>query len=445
MTSKSILTTTLACLGLLSGSPASFALIFFDTADPAHNREVAPGGTWAGSGWQYQGLYRSFLGTMISPRHFVTAKHVSIGETTFLQKSYFSGTSNRTYYINPNANGGVGFWNIAGTDLRIFEVYGDFDGYAELYTKSNEAGKETVMMGRGLPRGAPQLLSAETRGWRWGSDDKRARWGVNNVDYTINDPSVGSLLVTDFDEAPGTDECSAAAGDSGGALFIKDLGTWKLGGILYAVDGQYDTNTICGDSSGFSAAMFNALGFYIGSDNAECTGWNPVTSANDQTRSYASRISSSASVMQAIIQGAIDDAAKTPLERYEEWIAGFGLGSETLPGEDADHDWQPNAVEYLAALNPDGVDAPSRALLVEEVAGKIRFTVRIRLDAAARGLSWEIQGTNDLEAQSYVAVTGLTQAGLTRSLSGGVETIQFEITQPAGLRMFYRLEVTLAP
>ncbi|MFP6897707.1 MAG: hypothetical protein VCA38_13965, partial [Roseibacillus sp.] len=86
-----------------------------------------------------------------------------------------------------------------------------------------------------------------------------------------------------------------------------------------------------------------------------------------------------------------------------------------------------------------------RALLVEEVAGKIRFTVRIRLDAAARGLSWEIQGTNDLVAQSYVAVTGLTQAGLTRSLSGGVETIQFEITQPAGLRMFYRLEVTWVP
>jgi len=34
---------------------------------------------------------------------------------------------------------------------------------------------------------------------------------------------------------------------------------------------------------------------------------------------------------------------------------------------------------------------------------------------------------------------------LVRSLVEGVETIQFEVNQPAGPNTFYRLEVTLAP
>ncbi|MEO1835360.1 MAG: hypothetical protein ABGZ49_07675, partial [Akkermansiaceae bacterium] len=122
---------------LLLSAPPLPALIFFDTGDPAHNREIAPGGVWAGSGWQYQGDYKNFLGTMISPRHFVTARHLGVGETEFIHKTYFSGVaSDRTYYLNPTVNGGAGFWNITGTDLRLFEVYGDFPAYAPLYTKS---------------------------------------------------------------------------------------------------------------------------------------------------------------------------------------------------------------------------------------------------------------------------------------------------------------------
>lgn len=436
-----------AIMALAAGSAP--ALIFFDTADPAHNREVAPGGDWAGAGWQYQGEYRIFLGTMISPRHFLTAKHIGTGgATTFIHKSFFSGApSDQTYYINPNFNGGQGYENIPGTDLRILEVYGHFPGYAELYTKPNEAGREVVIMGRGRQRGGAVELSGDTRGWLWGGDDRRARWGVNDIDAIENSP-VGDLLVTDFDEAPGTEEAHAASGDSGGGLFVKDGATWKLAGVFYAVDGKYDTNAVCGDSSEFEAAMFNASGFFLGQDNAQCDGWEAVAAGNDtdESRAYASRVSASASVIQAIIQPAIDDAAKTALQRYDDWIAEFGLSANTLPGEDADSDMQPNAVEYLAALDPGLVDEPRRAFLVERVPGrKIRFTVRIRLDAEARGLTWEIQGGDDLVSRNFNAVTGLAQVGLSRSLAQGVETIQFEINQPAGPSMYYRLEVALAP
>jgi len=434
-------------LGL--GTPEAPGLIFFDTADPVHNREVAPGGTWAGSGWQFQGHFKSFLGTMISPRHFVTAKHVgaAAGNTTFIHKTFFSGqAADRIYYLNPNANGGVGHWIIPGTDLRVFEVYGDFPEHAELYTKSNEAGKESVMMGRGRGRGSEVTMAGETRGWLWGLGGHWARWGVNLVDSVETGSSVGDLLVTDFDEAPGTEECQAASGDSGGALFIQDGATWKLAGILYAVDGRYDTNTVCGDSSDFIGALFDATGFFIGKDNVECDDWHLVTAEDDtdESRTYASRISASAATIQSIIQIAIDDASKTPLQRYQDWIGGFGSGGNTEPGEDADGDRWPNLTEYLGALDPTAVDEPERPFLVEEAADKIRFTVRVRLDAQARGLSWEIQGAEDLVAKTYTPVSGMMQTSLTRSLEDGVETIQFQIDRPAAPKMFYRLEVTLA-
>ncbi len=432
------------------GSPGARGLIFFDTADPAHNREIAPGGVWVGSGWDFQGYFKNVLGTMISPRHFLSVEHVGFGpgDTTFVHKSFFAGAaSDRTYFLNPNANAGAGSWIIPGTDLRVFEVYGDFPAHAELYTKSNESGKQTVMMGRGRQRGAAVTLASETRGWLWGSNDQRARWGVNVVDSIEPSSSAADLLVTDFDEAPGTEECQAASGDSGGALFIKDGATWKLAGVIYAVDGKYDTNTTCEDSSDFNAAMFDALGFFIGSDNAACDQWEPVTVGDDtdESRAYASRVSASASAIQAIIQAALDDAIKTPLQRYDDWMTGYALGAETLPGEDADHDLQPNVIEYLAALDPGADDHPEGAFQVEEAAGKIRFTIRLRLDADARGLSWEIQQTDDLVARNYLAVTGLAQVGLTRSLAEGTESIAFEGDQPAGPRMYYRLEVTLAP
>ena len=56
-----------ACALLLCGQDAR-GVIFYETGDVTHNREVAPGGAWAGSGWEFQGDYRRWLGTMISPQ-----------------------------------------------------------------------------------------------------------------------------------------------------------------------------------------------------------------------------------------------------------------------------------------------------------------------------------------------------------------------------------------
>src|SRR6185436_10644721 len=51
------------------------AVIFWSTSDPSYNT-TAPTGALAGSGWQYEGKWGSFLGTVIAPQYFVTAEHV---------------------------------------------------------------------------------------------------------------------------------------------------------------------------------------------------------------------------------------------------------------------------------------------------------------------------------------------------------------------------------
>lgn len=278
-------------------SPSAWAVIFFSTADPAHNNETAPGGALADSGWQYQGLFGNFLGTAISPNHFITAAHLSSAPTTFVSKDFFNGGSDITYTINTTANSGAGFWDIAGTDLRIFQINGTFSSYAPLYTANNELGKELVVMGRGTQRGTTVSLSDNDIGWLWGSADSKARWGTNQVTATVSSGPADYLYAT-FDAAAGGDEAHLSSGDSGGAVFIKDGGVWKLAGINYAVDGLWDYNNVI-DTNEFNAALFDAGGMYVGDDT---NGWTLVTDDVEPVPSgfYSTRISSYQSQIFAI-------------------------------------------------------------------------------------------------------------------------------------------------
>lgn len=284
-------------LFVLLFSPSAWAVIFFTTADPTHNTETAPSGPLAGSGWQYQGLFGSFLGTAISPNHFITATHVGVASSTFVSKNYFNGGSDITYNINTAANGGLGYWNIAGTDLRIFQITGTFSSYAPLYTATNEVGKDLVVMGRGTQRGTTVTLGANDIGWLWGTVDHKARWGTNQVAATITLSGADYLYAT-FDAGVGGDEAHLSSGDSGGAVFINDGGVWKLAGINYAVDGDWDYDGLA-NGNGFRAALYDARGMYVGSDD---NGWTLVANEPNPVPSgfYSTRISTYKNQINAI-------------------------------------------------------------------------------------------------------------------------------------------------
>lgn len=293
------------------------AVIFLGTGNPDHNTS-APEGELAGSGWQFQGDWGVFLGTVIGERHFITALHVGgkLGE-----RFHYRGASYTAKAC----------YRIGSVDLRIWEICGQFPKpYAPLYSSSDEEGKELVVFGRGTVRGDAVRLETsngnELRGWLPGRSDHRRRWGKNQVvdilDLSERDESVApgerQYLVADFDREGGFHEAHLSAGDSGGAVFIRDAGQWALAGINYSVDGAFNT---AGEGDGFSAALFDAGGFYHNAGQGE---WVYLCDEEEDVPSafYAVRISHYLAEIQAVLDGSAEP------ERREPWL----VSSPTIDG-----------------------------------------------------------------------------------------------------------------
>ena len=277
------------------------AILFSDTDNAAFNT-TAPTAAYEDSGWQYQGYYGSFLGTMIAPQYFITAQHMGTQGGTFTQAGIFSGGADVAYTIDAAANGGLGYWDIAGTDLRILKINEYFPTYAPLYTGSSEIGMTLVTMGRGGVRGAEVIVSGNVNGWLAEAGDGTTRWGTNRVNSITSFGGVGDVLVSQFNDSGlfhTTAEATLSSGDSGGGVFVNDGGIWKLAGINYSIDGFFDTNNVTGDGSEFSAALTDRGGLYQGSD---AQGWTyiPDLPLDNPSSFYASRISSNAAAIQSI-------------------------------------------------------------------------------------------------------------------------------------------------
>jgi hypothetical protein len=267
------------------------AILFYDTGDANHNI-TAPTGGYANSGWQYEGYFGSYLGTMISPTMFITAQHIGVNSSTFSYDTIFSGAPTVNYSIDNSANGGVGYWNISGTDLRIFQIAGGtFPTYAPIYSGSADLTADFVVTGRGGPRGADVTLSSILKGYSTTGSDGLARWGRNTFIGSVSS-SVGPLLMANFDPLSGQDEITLSGGDSGGGAFINVGGVWELVGINYGVENGPFSASADGSNS-FTAALFDTSGYYEQSGSS----WLPVTGP---TSLYLSRVSSSAAEIQSI-------------------------------------------------------------------------------------------------------------------------------------------------
>jgi hypothetical protein len=271
------------CLVLLSSVCPSEAVLFYSTGDPAHNTN-APTGVLTNSGWQYQGAWSTFSGTIIGSNSFITAKHVggAVGDSFTFQGVEYPALA---YYDDPDS------------DLRIWRVSGQFNAFAPLYSKRDERGKYLVVIGRGTQRGAEVRLKNKLRGWQWGLGDSVQRWGQNRVGSLLDGgPGTGDLLRAAFDAGAGRNEAELSAGDSGGAVFIKDGRTFKLAAINYAVDGPYDMTS---SGEGFTAALFDQRGFYTQNQSGTWTlvsgpAWSPGGF-------YATRISSHITWIKSIL------------------------------------------------------------------------------------------------------------------------------------------------
>ncbi|MBC8103218.1 MAG: hypothetical protein H7Z41_11580 [Cytophagales bacterium] len=254
-----------------------------------------PAGEYAGRGWELTGEWGGFLGVPIAPHYFVTAKHVGGGVG---QKLLFRGAAYTT----------VEALSCPDSDLGVWRVRERFPVWAQLYPRRDEAGKEIFLVGRGTARGAPVVTQQGVlRGWRWGADDHRQSWGVNRVlgiaDYT--NPAGhwrNDLLTFAFDADGGPHEGIVSGSDSGGAVFLQDTdGVWKLGGILYGVDGTPYAPTAEGKGAAGGAFLDTRDLYERDRRTGEMHYHDPLRPAPEPTVAGATRISSSLPYLQSVV------------------------------------------------------------------------------------------------------------------------------------------------
>jgi hypothetical protein len=363
------------------------AIILFSTDDPSANT-TEPTADLAGSGWQFEGNWGGVLGTPIAPHFFASAAHVG-GQGTFIYQG-------ETYTI-------VRGFNVPGTDLQLWQVVETFPNYAALYTKRDEVGKPFVVIGRGTQRGAPVSLNNQLHGWYWGPVDGVWRWGQNVVDHIlVYQFPQNELLVAPFDQAGLTNEAILSSGDSGGAVFINDGGTWKLAGINFAVDGPFYTDAA--GSGEFNAALFDARGFY----------------QPDGGGQYV----------------LIDDPQPVPASTYATRISAqiAAIYSITDPSGDADHDGISNLLEYamhLDALVPDANGLPT----IERSGDTVSLVYR--KNDAASDLTYSVEQSSDLTTWTTAQTTDQVLSD-----TNGTKTIRATISGVSASRLFLRLRVT---
>ncbi len=159
--------------------------------------------------------------------------------------------------------------NIYGTaDATLFRVKEavSYSGPA-LSVRSASASGSVTMIGDGLTRYNTLTYWATNTAGTWmetnsasamatgyklntGSGSPAIRWGTNAVSNTafLNpDATYGTSVVfrTQFDDRGG-DEAQGVLFDSGGAVFIKNGGTWQLAGMMVTVDAQASFATLPG-------------------------------------------------------------------------------------------------------------------------------------------------------------------------------------------------------
>jgi len=445
--------------------PAS-SLIFYDDGDEASNTESIPSGAYANAGWQHQLVITrgtsTYLATIISPKHFMTAAHTGIGSgddrVVVSQPDFFTGTGAKTFTVkNGTSPVRIQFSytppatpeepdpepELRNTDLFVFEIWETFDGYAGLYTEDDEVGQEVVICGYGDARGAIVKNSLDQdRGWGPDIANRKARWGTNRADGVAQSfteiTDQGLLLYCDFDATgPGKTpfECQGANKDSSGGWFIKDGAHWELAAVNFGVD-TYGTTS---GSTGNRWAIYDGVGLYHGS-----TSPLPITADSFYRRShtYATRISEHVAAINAVIQPAKDTAVLPALGRFEVWAESYGLGTGVATDGDADKDGLTHLEEYLTESDPnESADAKLPLSVDLTMAGTHKFTVIESLDLAGRGLTTALEVSGDLVQWDPVVGTS-EDSNLVDSIAG-TRTRELSMSFVGTGAVYYRLKITL--
>lgn len=280
---------SLAILIVLALSCPVHAVVLYSKAT---RNKTAPTGSLANSGWQWEGRWGNFTGTVIGKKFFVTAEHIggTVGQSFVLNGVNYKTTAT---YDDPNS------------DLQIWKVNRLFPSAAPLFKGNDEKGKGVVIFGRGTARSDPVVVNGQTKGWLWGKDDHVQSWGRNIIKGTSagqSDSENGSLNINGqriywaFDSNGVSHEGAVSLGDSGGGVFTKVGEKWQLVGINFSTEGTF---TIPGELTEKNGSIYDFGGLQIGDQII------PDQAQNIAARSYATRISTRISWINDVFAGKI--------------------------------------------------------------------------------------------------------------------------------------------
>jgi len=315
--------------------------VLHDTDDPSIYSS-APTGELAASGWEFQGQFNSYLGTPIAPHHFITAKHIG-------------GSVGHDFHYNGEVFNTIAKTDDPDSDLRLWEIDGTFEQYAPLYNTSDESGKNLVVFGRGVDRGAvvtnsiindppgprPPEIQVITNGWKWGAYTYVQRWGENAVSATTT-INGNPVLKADWDTSASEHECMLTDKDSGGAVFIEQNGVWKLAGINFAIGPSFTYSLSADGSDSFNGSILD----FTGGVYAKAGELWVLQLPTQKSAFYSTRISSRYSWITNNIPDFDSDVDGLP----DHWENSTGVSE---PDEDPDKDGFSNYEEWICDTDPN--------------------------------------------------------------------------------------------
>jgi hypothetical protein len=191
---------------------------------------------------RYEGPSVIYLGAGFA----LTARHVGMGEI-FLEETIHA-PNPRSKHTLLNENG-------TAADAMIFELEGDENPpdwpLIQIATHPPQPGEDVLLIGYGKVRDKVVEFEGDQGSefaFLWSKKGEK-RWATNRVstgDITVTQENLMTkTFVFEFDEpfsAGATRyEAQAAVGDSGGGVFVKRDGEWKLAGLMISVAGNFQT------------------------------------------------------------------------------------------------------------------------------------------------------------------------------------------------------------
>lgn len=199
--------------------------------------------------------WQSGCGVVIGPDKFITVKHLGglVGQLAVIDGVAFETTK---------------FYDSTNSDLRIVRYCGQLSNLVSIPSHNTfdlESRSRFIVLGRGTQRGDPVIAETnQIKGWRWGYQDGVLRWGSNKISR-VRTGSGLELLEAEFNYGDSEYECHLSSGDSGGGWFYQDdCGQWKLCGLSFQADGEYNNSKA---GSGFRASTFDNRGLFTGSSD----------------------------------------------------------------------------------------------------------------------------------------------------------------------------------